>query len=567
MKIIVAQTAGFCWGVRRAMDRILDISKEKESVCTLGPLIHNNQVVSLLESKGVRSEKDISKLNSGTVVIRAHGTTPETLKALKDKGLDVVNLTCPKVGKVQGIIKGHIKKGYKVVIVGDEGHAEVISLKGYSEGEAFVVGSVEDATKLNNLDKVIVVSQTTFNYDEFYRIVDVIKSRAKEVKEFCTICDSTHRRQDEVKRIASQVDCMIIIGGKHSANTTRLAEISKQYCNCVYHIETEDELKGIDFSSFETVGVSAGASTPNWIINSVVDYLKFLDSGSRPWKKFVSFIFNSGLFRGFSAFLFSFGLLNLFSIPLSFRFSLIAFFYIFSMTVFNNLIDIEGLRFSNPSRFFFIKEKKSLLVFLAFLSLFSLAVLSFTISFYTFLALLFASILGLIYRIKLRFKGNKLRLFDVPGSKNLLYALAWTIVIAVIPFWYAGLYKEISIIAVSFFVFVVVFSGSIFSDIKDIQGDRFYGRETLPILVGIDRSLKISHITVIVVVFFSLSLIFFYGDYIYFSILSIFFLLYYTIVNTFVVKKRVLSPILYEFLLDNFALIPGVIALLFSFVK
>lgn len=567
MKIIVAETGGFCWGVRRAMDKILDLSRNKEDIYTLGPLIHNNQVVSLLETKGVKPEKKLENLNSGTVVIRAHGTTPEVLENLKNKGLDVVNLTCPKVGKVQGIIKGHIKKGYKVVIVGDEGHAEVVSLKGYSNNTAFVVGSVKDTEKLPEMDKVIVVSQTTFNYDEFFKIVEKVKEKAKEVKEFCTICDSTHRRQDEVKKIASQVDCMIIIGGKHSANTTRLAEISKQHCPVVYHIETEEELKGIDFSKFEKVGVSAGASTPSWIINSVVDYLRFIDEKSKFLTRMLGIVFNSGLFRGFSAFVFSYGLLRLSGFENPLKFSLIAFLYIFSMTLFNGLIDLEGLRFSNPTKFYFLKENKKTLVFLGIVSLFSLAVLSVKVSLNVFLVILLASLLGLLYRIKLRLKGKIMRLFDIQGSKNIIYALAWSIVIVFIPLFFFGKCELFSFFLMFLFVFTVVFVGSILSDIKDIQGDKFYGRETLPILIGIDKALKIANWLVILLVIF-VSLISFTNKNDYSLILlAILFAAYYMLVNKLVVKKRNVSPIYYEFLLDNFALIPGLLAILFSFIK
>ncbi len=566
MKIIVAETGGFCWGVRRAMDKILDISRQDGDIYTLGPLIHNNQVVELLETKGVKPEKDINKLNRGTVVIRAHGTTPEVLENLKKKGVGVVNLTCPKVGKVQGIIKGHINKGYSVVIVGDEGHAEVVSLKGYSGNTAYVVGSVEEAKKLPDFEKVIIVSQTTFSFDEFFKIVEIVKKKAKEVKDFCTICDSTHRRQDEVKKIAEQVDCMIIIGGKHSANTTRLAEISKRYCDKVYHIETEEELKGIDFSGIDKVGVSAGASTPSWIINSVVDYLRFVDLKSRPFFKLISTVFNTGLFRGFSAFVLSYGILNMIKLQHPFVFSVIAFLYIFSMTLFNGLIDLEGLKFSNPTKFYFYEENKKLLLFVGLFAVASLFLISFSLSFKAFSIILFASVLGLLYRIKLKVKSKIKRLFDIPGSKNIIYALAWTIVISAVPMLYYGGDSVFTYISSGMLVFVVVFVGSILSDIKDIQGDKFYGRETIPILIGVEKALKICHF--LIVFFIVVSAAFSYSGKtdLKFLWLSLFVAVYYVFVNKFVVKRRNISPIYYEFILDNFALIPGISALLFSLV-
>jgi 4-hydroxy-3-methylbut-2-enyl diphosphate reductase len=487
MKVILADTAGFCWGVRKAMDKTMDIihSNTDTQIHTLGPLIHNNQVVEMLDNKGVRVIKKPQDAKEGTVIVRAHGTTPEVLDTLKKSGVSVCNATCPKVGKVQGIIKGHVAKGYDIVIIGDTGHAEVNSLMGYSQNTAYIINTTEEAKKLKNFEKVVVVSQTTFNNETFDNIAKIIEEKSEEAKIFCTICDSTHRRQAEVRRIAKQADCMIIIGGKHSANTVRLAEIASEYTDNVYHIETEEELHNVNLSQFETIGVSAGASTPNWIISSVVNYLKYVNEENSLKFKITGWLFYSGLYRSIAALLLAVGLPSLFDFKFDKQYIVIAFLYMYAMTILNNIIGLESILYNDPTKYHFLQKRKKILVGIAIISLGTLIYISLNISLLVFAVVTAASILGILYRVKFKLKKGYFRLFDIPGSKNFLYAAAWSLVISVLPF----IGEKISLLSPAavlstILTFTVVFTGSVLFDLKDIQGDKFFGRETLPILIG-----------------------------------------------------------------------------------
>jgi (E)-4-hydroxy-3-methyl-but-2-enyl pyrophosphate reductase len=273
MSVKLAETAGFCMGVKRAVDMVLDIAqrKGKENIYTYGPLIHNPQTVEIMMKRGIIPIQDIAEINAtdtgATIIIRAHGISPQERKKIKEKGIRIVDATCPKVAHVQAIIRKHASQDYAVIIVGDADHPEVNGLLGHAHGKGIVIGSVNDVDRLPPLEKVCVVAQTTQNMDEFNEIVNRTRERFSDTVIFNTICDSTEKRQAEVKRLAAETDAVFIIGGRNSANTRRLATISELQGKPTFHIETAEELNQISIRGFERVGVSAGASTPNWIID------------------------------------------------------------------------------------------------------------------------------------------------------------------------------------------------------------------------------------------------------------------------------------------------------------
>ncbi|MBT8490008.1 MAG: 4-hydroxy-3-methylbut-2-enyl diphosphate reductase, partial [Deltaproteobacteria bacterium] len=275
MGIKLAQTAGFCMGVRRAVDIVLDIAENKgnEKVYTYGPLIHNPQTIELLRKRGVVPIDTIDDIKDGTIIIRAHGISLEERHKLKEKGIKIIDATCPKVARVQSIIKKHASLGYTVLIAGDRDHPEVVGLLGYSSGRGVVINNQDDIDMLPECDKVCVVAQTTQHSMEYEELIRRIKTRFPSILVFNTICDSTERRQEEIRNLASEMDAMIVVGGKNSANTKRLAQISRENKTPTFHIETADDLKEISINGYSNIGVSAGASTPNWIIDGVIDYL------------------------------------------------------------------------------------------------------------------------------------------------------------------------------------------------------------------------------------------------------------------------------------------------------
>ena len=277
--IIVAQTAGFCFGVRIAVDMAKQAGEKLGHAYTNGPIIHNKQVVNYLKSIGVEEMQDYSQLKPGdTVIIRSHGVPPKTERMLKELNINVLDATCPFVKKVHDKVKQLVEEGYFVVIIGEEGHPEVIGTLGHLEevgGKGVVVENFEDLVKkVPKRNKIGVVAQTTQSEDFFREAVGYLAENTEELKVFNTICDATSVRQEEVKKIAPKVDVMIIIGGKHSGNTQRLYQISKALNPNTYHIETADELQRQWFENKENIGISAGASTPDWIIQEVVNKIK-----------------------------------------------------------------------------------------------------------------------------------------------------------------------------------------------------------------------------------------------------------------------------------------------------
>ncbi len=276
-KVIVAKSAGFCWGVRRAFDKALDVAAEgpaSEKFYTYGPLIHNPQAIAQLKEKGVDVLEEIPEKISGTVFIRTHGLSPDERARLKNSGAKIVDATCPDVGVIQGIVRKHVRKGYKIIIIGDKKHPEVNALLGYAEGDGVALLTKEEILKLPaDWPKLCVVSQSTQKEEKFFLLVKAIKDRYPDAEIFNTICASTTKRQEETKNLANGVDAMVVVGGHNSANTAKLTQVSEDVGTKTLQIETEDELKASDFEGFDTIGVTAGASTPTWLIERVVKKL------------------------------------------------------------------------------------------------------------------------------------------------------------------------------------------------------------------------------------------------------------------------------------------------------
>lgn len=272
MKIIIANNAGFCFGVKRAVDMTTsELSISNTDVYSLGPLIHNAQVVKRFEEEGLKTIEDIDGIKDGRIIIRSHGVTKSTINRINEDKLDIVDTTCPYVKSVHKRVEDFHNRGYNIVIIGDANHAEVIGINGWCNDNAFIVNSIDEARSLPKMDKICVVSQTTNTQDKFDDLSSIIKDKGSQVDIFNTICNATNQRQESCKEVASIVDAMVVVGGFHSSNTIKLVEISKRYCKNVFHIETAKELPLQTISKFNTIGITAGASTPDWIIKEVVE--------------------------------------------------------------------------------------------------------------------------------------------------------------------------------------------------------------------------------------------------------------------------------------------------------
>ncbi len=271
MKIEVAEHAGYCYGVERALKLAQEtIGKRPGPICTLGPIIHNPQVVDWLKNKGIGFVDNLNLMDNGTIIIRSHGIDPKIKIKAKRKGIEVVDATCPFVKKAQHCAGKLVEEGYNLIIVGERNHPEVIGILAYAGGNAVVAEDIEDIKKLPNFDKVGVVVQTTQPVENLKKVVNELIPKAEEIKVFNTICDATVKRQISANNLAKKADVMLVIGGKNSANTSRLAQICRDVNPKTYHIEIASEINEKWFDNIGFVGVAAGASTPDWIIDEVV---------------------------------------------------------------------------------------------------------------------------------------------------------------------------------------------------------------------------------------------------------------------------------------------------------
>ena len=283
MEVTVAKTAGFCFGVKRAVEKVYDqIGRTEKRIYTYGPIIHNEQVVGDLREKGVEvidSLEELKTIRNAVVVIRSHGVGKNVYEILKENDVEIVDATCPYVKKIHRIVEKQSAEGRKVLIIGSEDHPEVQGIKGWGDERTVVIEDMDDFLKLQlpeneklQFKKIIhvpIVSQTTFNYKKFQDIVEKISKTRYDITVLNTICNATQERQVEAMRIASQVDVMLVIGGKHSSNTQKLYDICRKECKNTYYIQTLGDFNPECISSVRSVGITAGASTPNNIIEEV----------------------------------------------------------------------------------------------------------------------------------------------------------------------------------------------------------------------------------------------------------------------------------------------------------
>lgn len=277
MKIILAKQAGFCFGVKRATQMAFEAAGKAQKTYTLGPIIHSPQVVGKLEELGIRALDSLDGLESGTIIIRSHGVEMKDINEAQKKNLDIVDATCPFVKKAQEHVKSLSEAGYGVVVVGDADHPEVQGIVSYGGEKVFVVASGEDVKKLPKMNKIGVVAQTTQSFENLKNVVCECLQRGGEIRVYNTICDATAVRQEEAKELAGQVDCMLVVGGFNSANTHRLLEVCTELQPRTYQIETAAEINPAWFEGAERVGVTAGASTPKWIIDEVMNKIEELN--------------------------------------------------------------------------------------------------------------------------------------------------------------------------------------------------------------------------------------------------------------------------------------------------
>ncbi|MEW5723185.1 MAG: 4-hydroxy-3-methylbut-2-enyl diphosphate reductase [Thermodesulfobacteriota bacterium] len=498
MKIRLARSSGFCMGVRRAMEMALDaVHGKKGPIYSYGPLIHNPQAMNLLESKGLRvieAEKESLAGLSGAVIIRAHGITPGERLAMESRGLEIIDATCPRVIRVQAIIGRHAAKGYGILIWGNRNHPEVRGLVGHAAGKGHVISGPGDVAALPDMDRVILVAQTTQNQNLYAEVTAAVQARWPEALVFDTICDSTRRRQDDVRGLAREVQAMVVVGGHTSGNTRRLAAVAEAEGVKTLHVETDDEIEPSWLEGLDSVGVTAGASTPNWMIKRVLRRLEHLARHGRPslrnfGHRLLRAVILGNVYAALGAGLLCLAGAMLQDLAPDRGYFGVAFFYVHAMHMLNLFLDKEAAQFNDPDRALFVEQHRTVLlgsgVFSALVSL----ALSFLLGWKVLALLVFMSTLGLLYAVPLVPRGwtritRFRRLKDIPTSKTLSVSGGWAVSLALIPALSPQGTLSWSTALVGLVIFLMVFVRSALGDVLDIQGDRIVGRETIPIIMG-----------------------------------------------------------------------------------
>lgn len=501
MKIQIAKSAGFCMGVRRAVELALDAAnKNKGPICTFGPLIHNPQAIDLLEEKGICVIDTIPENGSGMVLIRAHGVPPDTREKLETAGFAVIDATCPRVIKVQAIINRHASEGYAAIIIGDRDHPEVIGLLGHARNRGYVADSIDALEKLPVFDKAVIVAQTTQNIRFFEAVKEWAARNHPQYKVYDTICGSTEKRQAEVSQLAKSVDAVIVVGGHSSGNTKRLYEVAQNSGKPAQHVETENELDFAALKSAQCIGVTAGASTPNWILKRVCSALEvLLSEKEQRWRQTARQVQRAllltNIYVSVGAGALCYACIRLQGNKNFFPHVLISMLYVLSMHILNNLTGKKADQYNDPIRARFYKKNQPILIFFALTAGAAGLITAYTLGKIHFAVLLVMSILGLSYNLRFIPRhitaGNFSRIKDIPGSKTILIALAWGVVTAILPsLSTSGTFYTATVTTFAWST-GMVFVRSAFFDVLDMQGDRIVGKETIPLLLGEARALRL----------------------------------------------------------------------------
>jgi len=496
MRITIAKTAGFCMGVRRAVDMVLDAANRSYvPIFTYGPLIHNPQVLEMLETKGIFRMDAIPEKGEGIVLIRAHGVPPEDENALKQAGFTVINATCPRVVRVQAIIKTYAKKGYATIIIGDKNHPEVVGLLGYAGGNGHTVTTMAQLQALQAFENAVVVAQTTQNTAFYEKIKAWCIENRPHYQLFDTICGSTERRQHEVRELAATHDTVIVVGGRQSGNTKRLAQVAVQTHARTTHIEDVSEIDFHALADTRSIAITAGASTPNWIITDtcarVARHLQHQRPLTGGLARAQDFLLKTNLLLALGAGSLTYACSVLQKLPQTLVHAAIATLYVLSMQILNNIFAVKSDTYNRPDRAAFYKKHRISMAVLAFGSGTTGLFLAYTTGVTSFFILLVMSLLGLAYNLKIIPAGickkRIRRIKDIPGSKTILITMAWGVVTSILPA--VGNNSPPAWTAAAFcFAAGLVFARTAFFDILAIQGDRIAGRETLPILLGEKKS-------------------------------------------------------------------------------
>jgi 4-hydroxy-3-methylbut-2-enyl diphosphate reductase len=557
MKIEMAQNSGFCMGVRKAVLRIVnELNSSDDKIYMYGSLIHNPQTIEVLKNRGLITDDLLDDLNNKVVAIRTHGIPVDENKRVKKNAARTINLTCSRVARVQSIIKKYSSEGYYTIIIGDKEHAEVIGLKSYASASVHVVSNSSDINKIEKAEKYIIVSQTTYERNHFNKLVDDILKKYKNIKVIDTICDSTRLRQEDVKQgIERGIDTLVVVGGKNSANTRSLAKIGLDNGIKTFHIETDNELKKDDFKGREYILVTAGTSTPGWIINNVLEKLYIFKNESRNIiikviNHYLQILIRSNIISSIAA-LFMVLIAQVYAgISIDIQSGIIAALFIFVMYSVNNFLDRKFLIKSNPYKYNIYDQYGVHLIIVSIITFFLSIYLSMQVSLSLTLLLLVPYIFGLIYSTQLTknvVKNINIDLFKKIYNTKIVTGFGWIVAVVVIPYLEKNVSWDIYLSAAIYF-FLFIFTRHLIIDFAAFQGDLILGRDTLPTWLGVKKVAVLTYIIIAIGSLFFIAISITTGRTIFLVLLLC--IIYYALLLNKIQKADYLISIKYEVVID-----------------
>lgn len=574
MKIEMAKNSGFCMGVRKAVIKIVDeLNSSKESIYMYGPLIHNPQTIEVLKNRGLVTINSLEEISNKQIAIRTHGIPVEENKKIRKNASRTINLTCSRVARVQSIIKKYSGDGYYTIIIGDKDHAEVIGLKSYARSGVHVVSDFDDIKNIGHADKYIVVSQTTHERNQYDCFVSEISKKFINVFVMDTICDSTKLRQDDVKNgISRGIDTLVVVGGKNSANTSRLLKIGLDSGIKSFHIETDAELKKSDLKDSQYVLVTAGASTPGWIINNVLEKLYIIKNEKSNFlvkglKFYLELLIRSNIISSLASFIMVL-LAQLYAgIDTDFRYAVISSLFIFVMYSVNNYLDRNFLIQSNSYKYKIYDKYGTILLFLSIISFIISIIAALNISYQVATILLITYSFGILYStpaVKKMVKHTGINILKRIYNTKVVTEPGWLLSVIVIPYYGMNVPAGIYLSAFIYF-FIFIFIRHMIIDFVAYQGDLILGRDTLPTWLGVKASIFVTYGVVSTGSIFFILVSFFSGRLIF--ILLVLCIIFYALLLKKIQKTDYLISLRYEFIIDSNYFLMALIFIVIRFLS
>lgn len=489
---MTARTAGFCWGVRRAVDMVLaELRRGGEPYAVYGQLVHNPQVIRALEDRGVRVCEDPESMRGGTLFLRTHGTTLDRRRELCQLPIAMRDLTCPRVGRALALARKKAAEGCDVVVLGDPDHQEVKCIVSYGGDGARVITGPGDVDGLGELHRPFLLSQTTQNTETWERTRKRMQEVYPDLEYSCTICNSTSLRQDELRRLCGRADCVVVVGGRNSANTARLVEIALEQGLPAFHVETQDDIDESEMRRYENVLLTAGASTPSWSIRKVRERLLEIQGGRLRTGRVRRFLQNA-VYGNFHVLPVTFALGTAGACVMSLESwvlqTLCASLFLFAAHLLTSVLESGYSHPSGLGRQEFLRDHSGLLTWLSVAAFASSLVVSLLLGalWYLVLGLMLAAFL--LYSVPLMRRVYPFRgLRALPGSRDLMFAGAWSFLLAFLP-GYAAVGFHPGTLLWAGMLFFLFLGRCLLADLVDLQGDALMGMDTIPIHAGRARS-------------------------------------------------------------------------------